>query len=137
MLNQYFKGDFNTCCDWLGGAFLMFRTSILDELPGKKLDERFFMYGEDELWCYQFAELGYKNYFLADTSVIHLQNASVEPAKQLRLLKTYIAHDMIIMEYIRGRSLYYYLFGFIFKSKEMLRYYIKVIVYKLFKHRIR
>ncbi len=58
MMNQYFKGDFNTYCDWVSGAFIMFRTSILQQLEGNKLDERFFMYSEDELWCYQFMELG-------------------------------------------------------------------------------
>ncbi|MES2701480.1 MAG: glycosyltransferase family 2 protein [Bacteroidota bacterium] len=137
MLNQYFKGDFNTPCGWVSGAYMMFPAAVLQKLPGKKLDERFFMYGEDELWCYQFQEAGYTNYFLADTTIIHLMNASVEPAKQLRLLKTYIAHEMIVMEYIHGKGIYFHAFRLIFTAKEMLRYYIKVAVYKLFRHRIR
>lgn len=137
MLNQYYKGDFNTYCDWVGGAFMLFHKSIVAELPGKKLDERFFMYGEDELWCYQFTELGYKNYFIADTSVIHLLNASTEPAKQLKLLKTYIDHEMIIMKYIHGNGLYNIIFRAIFIPKEMFRYYVKVLLQKVFKYRLR
>lgn len=137
MMNQYFKGDFNTYCDWLSGAFIMFRTSILNELEGNKLDERFFMYSEDELWCYQFMELGYRNYYLADTTVIHLLNASVEPAKQLRLLKTYIKHQMIIMDYVHGKNWYYYLFQAIFTAKEMFRYYVKLVLDKVFKYKLR
>jgi GT2 family glycosyltransferase len=137
MLNQYFKGDFNTYCDWVSGAFIMFQASIMNELPEKKLDERFFMYGEDELWCYQFMELGYKNYYIADAAVIHLLNASVEPAKQLRLLKTYIDHEMIIMDYVHGKSWYYYCFRVLFVAKEMFRYYVKLLLAKLFNYQLR
>lgn len=54
MLNQYFRGDYNTYCDWVSGTFMMFRKNLLDKFPGKLLDERFFMYGEDQLRCYQF-----------------------------------------------------------------------------------
>ena len=137
MLNQYFKGDFNTWCDWVSGAFIMFRASILPRLERKKLDERFFMYSEDTLWCYQFMELGYKNYYLSETSVIHLLNASVEPAKQLRLLKTYIKHEMIIMDYVHGKNAYYYIFQAIFTAKEMFRYYVKLFLDKVFKYKLR
>lgn len=137
MLNQYFKGDFNTCCDWVSGAFFMFKKELLYKLPEKKLDERFFMYGEDQLWCYQFSQLGYKCYFLADTRMIHIANASTEPAKQLKVLKTIISRELEIMRYRKGTSLYYYAFAFIFIAKERARYYIKVAVQKLFNHRIR
>jgi len=137
MLNQYFKGDHNTWCDWVSGAFMMFNKTILDKLPLKKLDERFFMYGEDQLWCYQFSEAGYKSFYLSETTVIHIHGASTEPAKQLQLLKKMLALELNIMKYRKGRSLYYYLFKAIFTTKEMLRYYIKVAAYKLFRYRIR
>ncbi len=137
MLNQYFKGDYNTYADWVSGAFMMFHRSLFDKLPDKKLDERFFMYGEDQLWCYQFYEHGYKSYYLAETTVIHIHNASTEPSKQLRLLKKFLALELKIMEYRKGKGLYYYIFSVILTFKEMLRYYIKIAVYKLFGHRIR
>ena len=137
MLNQYFDGDFNTSCDWVSGAFFMFSKNLLNRLPENKLDERFFMYGEDQLWCYQFQQLGFVNYYFCGTTVIHLHNASTAPAKQLQLLKKFLALELDIMEYRMGKSLYYYLFSFILTAKEMLRYYIKVTVYKLFKYRIR
>ncbi len=137
MLNQYFKGDHNTYADWVSGAFMMFRKEILDKRPGKKLDERFFMYGEDQLWCYQFHEMGYKSYYLSETTVIHIHNASTEPSKQLKLLKKFLELELKIMEYRKGSGIYYYVFSFILTIKEMLRYYIKVGVMKLFKYRIR
>lgn len=137
MLNQYFKGNFNTPCDWVSGAFLMFPYSIYEKLPEKKLDERFFMYGEDELWCYQFAKLGYINFYLADTTVIHIGNASTSSSKQLKLLKIFIKRELEIMQYQKGKSLYYYIFRSIFTTKELFRYYIKLSVVKVFKYRIR
>jgi len=137
MLNQYFRGDFNTPCDWVSGAFMMFPISLYNKLSDHKLDERFFMYGEDELWCYQFTELGYINYYLADTTIIHIANASTDSAKQLTLLKTFIDRELDIMEYRKGKSFYYYVFRTIFTTKELLRYYIKVFIAKMFKYRIR
>ena len=137
MLNQYFKGDFDTDCDWVSGAYMMFPKSALERLPGKKLDERFFMYGEDQLWCYQFREAGYKTGFLSSTTVVHIANASVEPAKQLQLLKLYISRELDIIAYRKGKGLYYFFFCLIFSFKEQMRYYIKVLAYNLFKYRIR
>jgi len=137
MFNQYFNCDYNTYCDWVIGAFMMFNKTLLDGLPGKILDERFFMYGEDQLWCYEFFELGFRSYYLADTTVIHISNASTEPSKQLKLLKKFLELELKIMEYRKGKGLYYYLFSFILTIKEMARYYIKITVYKLFGHKMR
>ncbi|WP_276132860.1 glycosyltransferase family 2 protein [Polluticoccus soli] len=137
MLNQYFKGDFDTVVDWVSGAFMMFTQELVAQLPERKLDERFFMYGEDQLWCYQIAQLGYDNMFIGSTSVIHIANASTEPAKQLRLLKLNTSRELEIMRYRKGASLYYYVFKAIFCAKEGLRYLIKSLVFRLFKYRIR
>ncbi len=137
MLNQYFNGDYNTYCDWVSGAFMMFNKKILDKFPGKKLDERFFMYGEDQLWCYQFSQLGYRNFYLSETTVIHIHNASTLPSKQLSLIKKFFSLEMKIMEYRKGKTLYYYIFSLIYTIKEMSRLYIKIIVFKLFKYKIR
>ncbi|RYD59315.1 MAG: glycosyltransferase family 2 protein [Sphingobacteriales bacterium] len=137
MLNQYFKGDFNTTCDWLSGAFLMFPRDILDKLPGQKLDERFFMYGEDHLWGYQVQAAGYGNYFLADTTAVHIANASTDPGKRQKLLQTMLKHELTIMAERKGTGLYYQFFKVIFTAKEMARYYIKVLALRLLGKQIR
>src|SRR5690606_33688089 len=62
MLNQYFKGDFSLPVDWIGGAFMMIPREAIQKMPEKKLDDRFFMYGEDQLWCYQLKQIGYISY---------------------------------------------------------------------------
>ncbi|MEZ5018295.1 MAG: glycosyltransferase family 2 protein [Flavipsychrobacter sp.] len=137
MLNQYFKGDFSTGCDWVSGAFMMMPKDMIGKLEGGRLDERFFMYGEDHLWCYQFTELGYTNYYYADALVYHIANASTEPAKQLKLLKTMMKHELEIMAYRKGKGAYYILFKWIFSAKEYFRYYVKVMMWKLLKHKMR
>ena len=137
MLNQYFKGDYDTYCDWVSGAFMMFRNTLLQQLPDKKLDERFFMYGEDQLWCYQFKELGFRSYYVAGTTVIHINNASTEPEKQIKLLKTFLNAELQVMAYRRGNGLYYALFAVILTVKEMMRYYIKRLAFMVFGKKIR
>lgn len=131
MLNQYFNGDFSTYCDWVSGAFMMFRKEVLQDLPEKKLDERFFMYGEDQLWCYQIKQAGYKNYYTANATVIHIANASTELSKQFRILKIIIDRELAIMRERKGTGLYYQLFKAVYVTKDMLRMYIKILVYRL------
>jgi GT2 family glycosyltransferase len=137
MLNQYFRGDFDVEVDWVSGAFMMFPRKILEQLPARKLDERFFMYGEDELWCYHFQQLGYRNYFLSTTSVVHIANASTAPSKQLQLLKTMIAHELEIMREMHGCGLYYQTLKAIFLTKEYGRYWVKVLVWKMTGKKVR
>lgn len=131
MLNQYFNGDFSTYCDWVSGAFMMFRKELLQDLPEKKLDERFFMYGEDQLWCYQIKQAGYKNYYTANATVIHIANASTKLSKQFRILKIIIDRELAIMRERKGTGLYYQLFKAVYVTKDMLRMYIKILAYKL------
>ncbi len=127
MLNQYFKGDFDTECDWVSGAFMMFYRRDLEKLPGQKLDERFFMYGEDQLWCYQFQQLGIPSYFTAATAVVHIANASTDTRKRLQLEKTMLRHELRIMSARKGKSVYYYLFAILYTLKTKGIYAVKLL----------
>lgn len=60
----------------LSGAFMFFRGSLLKEIGG--FDEDYFMYGEDIDLSYQVLKKGYKNYYLADTSIIHYKGESTK-----------------------------------------------------------
>ena len=62
--------------DWVWGTFFMFRKELIGKLPGKKLADDFFMYGEDMQWCMEFKHLGYEIAFLPDARVVHLMGAS-------------------------------------------------------------
>ena len=131
MLGKYFEADFNCSCDWVNGAFFLFSKKVLDHFPDKKLDERFFMYAEDQLWCWQFNQLGYKNYFYSETSIVHINNASTKLEKRLQLLKTMFNHELAIMHERKGKGFYYFIFVLIYGTKEWGRFLVKSLVLRL------
>ena len=131
MLGQFFRHDESLKADWVNGAFFMMPKKLIAQLPGAKLDERFFMYGEDVLWCEQLKNLGYSSWFCADTTIIHIAGGSTDIKKQLRLRKVMVKHELAIMQERKGKGVYYYGFALLYVSKEYLRYSIKWIVYRL------
>lgn len=60
----------------LSGAYMMMRRTCLDKVG--LLDEAFFMYGEDIDLSYRILKGGYKNYYLADTRIIHYKGESTK-----------------------------------------------------------
>lgn len=60
----------------LAGAFMLMRKSVLDKIG--LLDETFFMYGEDIDLSYRILKGGYKNYYFADTTIIHYKGESTK-----------------------------------------------------------
>lgn len=62
--------------DILSGAFMFFRKEVLDQIG--YFDETFFMYGEDIDLSYRVLLGGYKNYYLADTTIIHYKGESTK-----------------------------------------------------------
>lgn len=131
MLGKYFRHDTNLQADWLNGAFFMFPKKIMEQLPGNKLDDRFFMYGEDQLWCEQFKNLGYHHLFFADTTIIHINSGSTSLSKQLGLRKIMMKHELEIMRLRKGKGVYYFLFKLIYTGKESTRNLIKAIIFRM------
>ena len=62
--------------DILSGAFMLMRKEALDKTG--LLDETFFMYGEDIDLSYRITLAGYKNYYFADSSIIHYKGESTK-----------------------------------------------------------
>ena len=60
----------------LSGAFMFMRNETLSKTG--LLDETYFMYGEDIDLSYRIIKAGYKNYYLADTSIIHYKGESTK-----------------------------------------------------------
>lgn len=131
MLGKYFRHDENINCDWINGAFLLTSKNIIAQLPGSKLDDRFFMYGEDQLWCEQIKQLGYKIVFFSESTIIHIGSASSNLSKHLSLRKIMMRNELAIMRRRKGTGIYYQIFKMIFITKETTRNLIKLIVYKL------
>lgn len=65
--------------DWLGGAFLFVRASALGGTV--RLDEDFFFYGEDVAFCHRLTQLGWRCYYDAERSIVHLGGASSDPSR--------------------------------------------------------
>jgi GT2 family glycosyltransferase len=60
----------------LSGAYMFMRKSALDKTG--LLDETFFMYGEDVDLSYRIIKAGYKNFYFADTTIIHYKGESTK-----------------------------------------------------------
>ncbi len=60
--------------DVLAGAFMMIKKEVLEKTGG--FDETFFMYGEDVDLSYRIQRAGYKNYYFAESSIIHFKGES-------------------------------------------------------------
>lgn len=60
--------------DWLAGASLMMRQSLLDEIG--LFDETFFLYFEETDLCRRAAKAGYQTYYLRDSRVMHIGSVS-------------------------------------------------------------
>ncbi|HEU4719599.1 MAG TPA: glycosyltransferase family 2 protein [Bacteroidia bacterium] len=76
----FFSHTENAWPESVWGTFFLFPAKILRELPGEKLPDDFFMYGEDLEWCYVFRKKGYRAFYYAGTSVIHHHGASASEA---------------------------------------------------------
>jgi GT2 family glycosyltransferase len=117
MLHHYFDHQTFMKCDWVWGAFMLFPRSIIQQLPGKKLSEDFFMYCEDTLWCWEFKNLGYEIQFLPEAKVMHIHKGSISKEKRLQVRKTGIKNHAKFMKkfYPDWR---WYIFAAIYFTKQ-------------------
>ncbi len=78
--NRYHLGHLNENenheADVLAGAFMMIRKDVLDKVG--PFDENFFMYGEDIDLSYRIQQAGLKNYYVAETAIIHFKGESTQ-----------------------------------------------------------
>lgn len=87
LLGAFFNHDTDVEADWVWGAYFLTKKTILDKLPEARLDDDYFMYWEDAQWCKDIKKLGYKIYFFAGTSVVHVQEGS-KGKTNINLLKS-------------------------------------------------
>lgn len=77
---RYYLGhlspDENQEVEVLAGAYMLMPKKVLDKVG--LLDEDFFMYGEDIDLSYRITKGGYKNYYLADSTIIHYKGESTK-----------------------------------------------------------
>jgi GT2 family glycosyltransferase len=80
LFNRYYLGYLSANetheIEVLVGSFMLMRKTVLDKIG--LLDEAFFMYGEDIDLSYRIIKSGYKNYYFADTTIIHYKGESTK-----------------------------------------------------------
>lgn len=86
--------------DVLAGAFMMVRKSVLEEVGS--FDETFFMYGEDVDLSYRIQESGYKNIYLADTTIIHFKGESTKRGSLNYVKMFYNAMSLFVRKHYGG-----------------------------------
>jgi len=65
----YLNPDEANEVDAVSGAFLMIRKKVIDKIG--KLDENFFMYGEELDWCLRTKKAGWKVIYYPDAEIVH------------------------------------------------------------------
>lgn len=98
----YLDKDSNHEIDILAGAFMLMRKKALDEVG--LLDETFFMYGEDIDLSYRITEGGWKNYYCADTSIIHYKGESTKKLSTNYVRVFYKAMVIFAEKHYSGRN---------------------------------
>jgi GT2 family glycosyltransferase len=92
--------------DVLAGAFMLMRRKALDKAG--LLDEAFFMYGEDIDLSYRLVLAGYKNYYFAESTIIHYKGESTKKGS-LNYVKTfYEAMIIFAKKHFTGSSMRFF-----------------------------
>jgi GT2 family glycosyltransferase len=94
--------------DVLAGAFMMIPKKILDEIGN--FDERFFMYGEDVDLSYRIQEAGYKNYYFAQSSIIHFKGESTKRGSLNYVRLFYKAMNLFVKKHYSGSKAGFFIF---------------------------
>lgn len=90
----------NNDVDVLAGAFMMIKKEVLDKVGS--FDEIFFMYGEDVDLSYRIQKAGYKNYYFADSSIIHFKGESTRKGTMNYVRMFYNAMSIFVKKHYSG-----------------------------------
>ena len=86
--------------DVLAGAFMMMPRKVLDEIGN--FDEQFFMYGEDVDLSYRIQKAGYKNYYFAESTIIHFKGESTKRGSLNYVRLFYKAMSLFVKKHYSG-----------------------------------
>jgi len=86
--------------DVLAGAFMLVPKKVLDQVGA--FDETFFMYGEDVDLSYRIQKAGYKNYYVAETSIIHFKGESTKRGSLNYVKLFYQAMSLFVRKHYGG-----------------------------------
>lgn len=107
----------------LSGAFMLMRKETLDKVG--LLDETFFMYGEDIDLSYRITEGGYKNYYFADSSIIHYKGESTKKSSVNYVIVFYKAMSIFANKHFSNSNAK--LFNFLIHLAIYLRAFVAIV----------
>jgi GT2 family glycosyltransferase len=87
------------------GAWMLLRGSVLQEIGG--FDEAFFMYGEDIDLSYRVVQAGYRNYYLADSPILHYKGESTKHQSWHYIKTFHEAMAIFANKHFKGQALAY------------------------------
>ena len=88
--------------DVLSGAFMMISRKILGRIVG--FDEDYFMYAEDIDLSYRIKKTGFKNYYFAETSIIHFKGESTKKTDAKYVQDFYGAMKLFVLKHYQQQS---------------------------------
>ena len=104
VFSRYHLGYLDACqnheVDVLAGAYLLTKKEVLDKVGS--FDETFFMYGEDVDLSYRIQQAGYKNYYLAETEIIHFKGESTKRGSLNYVRLFYKAMSLFVKKHYGG-----------------------------------
>lgn len=96
----HLSADENHEVDVLAGAFMMMPQNILKEIGN--FDETFFMYGEDVDLSYRIQKAGYRNFYFAESSIIHFKGESTKRGSMNYVRMFYMAMSLFVKKHYSG-----------------------------------
>lgn len=98
---KYYLGDFdknhNHEVDVVSGAFMLIPKNIINSVGS--FDETFFMYGEDVDLSYRIQKAGFKNYYFAESTIIHFKGESTRKLSVQYLRHFYGAMHLFVKKH--------------------------------------
>ncbi|NQS97073.1 MAG: glycosyltransferase family 2 protein [candidate division Zixibacteria bacterium] len=73
---EYWEHNYVREVDWIIGASLMIRRECVEDIGLK--DEKYFIFHEDNDWCWRAHKKGWKTHFLPDAEIIHYGSQTVK-----------------------------------------------------------
>jgi GT2 family glycosyltransferase len=86
----------------LSGAFMIISKKIMDRVKG--FDEDYFMYAEDIDLSYRVKKTGFKNYYFAETSIIHFKGESTKKTDAEYVRNFYGAMKLFVHKHYRHEN---------------------------------
>lgn len=86
--------------DVLAGAFMMVPGKVLDQVGN--FDDRFFMYGEDVDLSFRIQKAGYRNYYFAESTIIHFKGESTKRGSLNYVRLFYRAMSLFVKKHYSG-----------------------------------